>query len=177
MKAIGQVILATAGANYASRKNNKYASQAFDQRMQDAEKYGIHPLQALGGNANFQGTGGSNVGNILNDNRAMKKAEARADMIREDQQMHEQQMQKIKDSAENIRLTRRLEAEAKSPLAGDNIMDLKNKFGKYWGPGGSALIDTFTDAGDSAGEWIDNKWNDIQQHMWDTRRNQLKRRQ
>jgi hypothetical protein len=173
MQGIGQAILSVAGANYAARKSNKYASQAFNQRMQDAEKYGIHPLQALGGNANFQGTGGSNVGSIVNDNRALKKANDRADQVREDIQDHEQNMQLIKDQAENQRLTRRLEADAKSPIFGDTITDLKNKAGKYWAP----VIDTFTDAGDSAGDWIDNKWKEINQNMWDTRRQHLKRRQ
>ena len=173
MQGIGTAILAAAGANYSARKSNKYASQAFKQRMQDAEQYGIHPLQALGGNANFQGTGGANVGSIMNDNRALKKANDRADQVREDIQDHEQNMQLIKDQAENLRLTRRLEADAKSPIFGDTITDLKNKAGKYWAP----VIDTFTDAGDTAGDWIDNKWKDINQHMWDTRRQHLKRRQ
>ena len=172
MQAIGQTILAAAGANYAARKSNKYSSQAFGQRMQDAEKYGIHPLQALGGNANFQGTGGANVGNILNDNRAMKKAEARADMIREDQQMHEQQMQNIKDSAENVRLTRRLEAEAKSPLLGDDIGDLGRRIGRYNKP----LIDSLGEVGSDAKDWVSNKWKQIEQDMWDTRRQHLNRR-
>lgn len=172
MQGLGQVLLGVAGANYAARKSNKYASQAFGQRMEDAEKYGIHPLQALGGNANFQGSGGANIGSIMNDNKALLKAQQYQDTVREDNQTHEKVMQNIKDRAEDQRLKRRLEADAKSPIFGDTITDLKNKAGKYWAP----VIDTFTDAGDSAGDWIDNKWKDINQHMWDTRRQHLNRR-
>jgi hypothetical protein len=165
MQGIGQAILSVAGANYSARKSNKYASQAFGQRMQDAEKYGIHPLQALGGNANFQGSGGSNVGSIMNDNRALKKANDRADQVREDIQDHEQTLQQIKDAAENQRLTRRLEADAKSPIFGETITDLKNKAGKYWAP----VIDTFTDAGDSVEDWIQQQ----QDYYRDYRKNRL----
>ena len=167
MQAIGTAILGAAGASYAARKSNKYSSQAFGQRMQDAEKYGIHPLQALGGNANFQGTGGANVGNIVNQSKQLKKAQEFQLADREDRQAHEQLMQEIKDNNENQRLTRRLDADAKSPLAGDNIMDLKNKFGNYWGPGGRALIDTFTDAG----EGLEAGFKRIQDYYWDTRNN------
>jgi hypothetical protein len=172
MEAVVAGLVGAAGGTYAARKSNKYASQGFNQRMQDAEKYGIHPLQALGGNANFQGTGGANVGQIVNQAKQLKKAQQYQDSVREDVQDHEQNMQLIKDQAENQRLTRRLEAEAKSPIFGDTITDLKNKAGKYWAP----VIDTFTDAGDSAGDWIDSKWRDINQHMWDTRRQHLNRR-
>ena len=49
MGMIGSAILGAAGASYGIRKSNKYSSQAFKQRMSDAEQYGIHPLQALGG--------------------------------------------------------------------------------------------------------------------------------
>jgi hypothetical protein len=165
LQALGAALLGVAGGTYAARKSNKYSSQAFGQRMQDAEKYGIHPLQALGGNANFQGTGGANVGNIINQSKQLKKAQQYQDSVREDVQDHEQNMQLIKDQAENQRLTRRLEAEAKSPLAGDNIMDLKNKFGNYWGPGYRALVDTFTDAGDGVERWIQG----VQDDYWKNR--------
>ena len=158
---LGKVILGTAGANYAARKANKYSSQAFDQRMQDAEKYGIHPLQALGGNANFQGTGGFNIGNQINSERALQKERDYQDSIREDQQAHEQTMQMIKDQAEDQRLTRRLEAEAKSPLLGDNIMDLKDKAAKYWGPAWAPIIETVTDAGEGISERFDKISRDL----------------
>ena len=167
MEAVVAGLVGAAGGTYAARKSNKYASQGFNQRMQDAEKYGIHPLQALGGNANFQGTGGANVGQIVNQAKQLKKAQQYQDSVREDVQDHEQNMQLIKDQAENQRLTRRLEAEAKSPLAGDNIMDLLDKGGKYWGPGWRSMLDTFTDAGDG----VKAGFKRIQDHYWDTRNN------
>ena len=172
MQTIGAALLGVAGGTYAARKSNKYASQAFGQRMQDAEKYGIHPLQALGGNANFQGTGGANVGNIVNQAKQLKKAQQYQDSVREDVQDHEQNMQLIKDQAENQRLTRRLEAEAKSPLLGDDIGDLGRRIGRYNQP----LIDSIGEIGSDAKDWIRDKWKSMEQDMWDTRRNHLKRR-
>ena len=162
MEAIVAGLVGAAGGTYASRKSNKYASQAFGQRMQDAEKYGIHPLQALGGNANFQGSGGLNVGNVVNQARQLKKAQDYQDSVREDQQAHEQTMQEIKDRNEDQRLQKRLDADAKSPLLGDNIMDLKNKAAKYWGPAWAPIIDTFTDAGD----WVEDRWDRISDDLY-----------
>ena len=116
MGMIGSAILGAAGASYGMRKSNKYSSQAFNQRMQDAEKYGIHPLQALGGAGTFMGTGGANIGSQIQsemNSRRMQKAQARQDYKeytnREDQQDHELQMQELKNAAEDRRLSRQLE--------------------------------------------------------------------
>ena len=174
LSTIGKVVLGVAGANYSARKANKYASQAFDQRMQDAEKYGIHPLQALGGNANFQGTGGFNVGNAINSERALRRAEAREDNIRSSQYSHERiqqqnqldnakEIEHIQQAGEDRRLKARLDADAKSPMLGDNIYDLGRGMKGYMQP----FLDDLGSVGMDAKEAIEEKWNALRNDIYD----------
>jgi hypothetical protein len=132
MTSVLKPVLAAAGATYASRKSNKYASQAFHQRIQDAEKHGIHPLQAIGGAGNFQGTGGFNVGNMINNERASRKLERRADKIAEREQQYqlEQLEQKglIQDQVNHQQHIRKLHEQS---LAPDTFGAQAQRFGEY----------------------------------------------
>lgn len=112
--ALATGILGAAGATYVARKSVKTNSQHFNQRMQDAEKYGIHPLQAIGSAGTLQGTGGLNIGSMINQQRQAMKAQKSADKTREDIQQHDKDLINIKEAAEDRRETRRLEEAARN---------------------------------------------------------------
>jgi pyruvate/2-oxoacid:ferredoxin oxidoreductase beta subunit len=135
--ALATGILGAAGATYVARKSVKTNSQHFNQRMQDAEKYGIHPLQAIGSAGTLQGTGGLNIGSMINQQRQAMKAQKSADKTREDIQQHDKDLINIKEAAEDRRETRRLEEAQRNrewrssfPRAGHTIYNWFNP-GEY----------------------------------------------
>ena len=91
-------LLAVAGANYTARKQVKNNSRNFHQRMQDAEKYGIHPLQAIGSAGTLQGTGGASIGSLIQNEQNSRKyykakqhTERREDRHRQEDRDHQMQ--------------------------------------------------------------------------------------
>lgn len=128
---IGIPLLAQAGISYAaarhadSRKRHeeiKGQRQSFNQRMELAEKYGIHPLQAIGGAGTFTGSGGGNVGQMIDSykaSRARKQQRQQAiqdDKIarqrtiddREDNQAHQRDLKNMDIQAQDTQFTREL---------------------------------------------------------------------
>jgi hypothetical protein len=140
----------------AERKNQlKYDDQAFHQRMQNAEQYGIHLLQAIGSSGTLNGTGGLSVGNVMQQgkaSRSLRQAQqaqrTAAIKDREDRQSHEMQMLQTKamiDNAANDRpVTRSLEDDlrngsnyifqTKTPFkdAGDYLDDQIERGTQWW---------------------------------------------
>ena len=91
------VPLAQAGVGYAaarhadSRKRHeeiKGQRQSFNQRMELAEKYGIHPLQAIGGAGTFTGAGGGNVGQMIDSYKASRARKQARQQALEDDKRH-----------------------------------------------------------------------------------------
>jgi hypothetical protein len=81
LAAAGGTFIGSRVAGAANRKNQvQYETQSFNQRMRDAEKYGIHPLQAIGSAGTLQGTGGTSMSSMIENerqSRSFKKARYR----------------------------------------------------------------------------------------------------
>ncbi len=147
-------LIGVAGGTYAAKRSVKTNSQHFNQRMQDAEKYGIHPLQAIGSAGTLQGTGGASIGSLIQNEqnsrkyyRDKKNSERREDRHRQEDRDHQMQMQQMKNSADDRRTTRSLED------------DLRN--------GSQYIFQTqtpFNDAGEYIGDQIDKgiNWYEMQ---------------
>jgi hypothetical protein len=136
-------ILGIAGTTYGMRKANKYSSQAFKQRMTDAEQYGIHPLQALCGAGTFMGTGGANLGSQISSelnsrkmDKEKRRAESRFDANREDSQAHELTLQEMRNAAEDARLTRTLEEKSRTPQWRQDYPSLNRSLWNWFFPPG-----------------------------------------
>ena len=108
-------LIGVAGGTYAAKRSVKTNSQNFNQRMQDAEKYGIHPLQAIGSAGTLQGTGGASIGSLIQNEQNSRKyykakqhTERREDRHRQEDRDHQMQLQQMKNAAEDTRTTRTL---------------------------------------------------------------------
>ena len=120
MAAALPVIGAMAGATWANKQTTKMNEKAFNNRMQNAEKYGIHPLQAIGSAGTLQGTGGLNIGSMMQNEKssrkyyeAKKNTENREDRHRLEDKAHQMQMLEIQNAAKDRQTTRTLEDDAR----------------------------------------------------------------
>ena len=120
MAAALPALIGVAGGTYMANRQVKNNSRNFNTRMQDAEKYGIHPLQAIGSAGTLQGTGGLNLGSLMQNEQSSKKyyaakknAEQREDRHRLEDKAHAMQMLEIQNASRDRQVTRTLEDDAR----------------------------------------------------------------
>lgn len=61
------------GSKFANKIKKSQQKSEFDTKMQLADKYGIHPLQAIGSSGIQMGGGGLNAANMLMNEKASRK--------------------------------------------------------------------------------------------------------
>lgn len=123
LAAAGGTFIGSRVAGAANRKNQvQYETQSFNQRMRDAEKYGIHPLQAIGSAGTLQGTGGTSISSMIENerqSRSFKKARneqwKREDRHRLEDKEHQMTLESMKHSAKDTSIIRELWDNMRNP--------------------------------------------------------------
>jgi hypothetical protein len=132
----------TAGQAIANRRSAKRQS-SFHGRMQAAEQYGIHPLQAIGSAGSQMGTGGLQIGQMLRDatekgfsGHHRQRAEDRQDETAHRQHQYNKEIEQMRIAAADRRWTSEQEIRNRSPnpdsIEGAVSRTFKGSFRKGW---------------------------------------------
>ena len=119
--------------------------------MQLGEKYGIHPLHMIGHAGTFAGTGGGNLGEMVQDERKSRQMRKAYEEDRDFNANLQKDLKEMDIAAEDARLTRQLNENKTNPRSfGGDMRYIQNYFG----------IDPRQIAND-----VEEDWNDTKEYM------------